>query len=91
MLNASAATRTGQVCVRFWAAARDAAGGAQDWVPAGHLDDVLATLKERYGEQMAHLLAVSALLVDGERISPDASLDLPTGAVLEVLPPFAGG
>ena len=91
MLNPSATTSTGQVCVRFWAAAREAAGASQDWVPAGRLDDVFASLRDRYGERMARLLAISALLVDGQRIPPDPALDLPNGAVLEILPPFAGG
>jgi molybdopterin converting factor small subunit len=82
---------TGQVVVRFWAAAREAAGCAEDSVPAGPLPVVLACAVERR-PGLQRVLPACSVLVDGRRAARDERGEpVPPGAVVEVLPPFAGG
>jgi sulfur-carrier protein len=80
------------VTLRYWAAAKDAAGLAEEKVEALTLADALATA----GDQTARLrpvLARSSFLVNGEPAGtrPPESIVLSADAVIEVLPPFAGG
>ena len=77
-----------QVSVRYWAGARAAAGTDEERLLAGSTDDVVAALTGRGGE-LARVVALSSLLVDG-RVVRD-SVGLTDGQVVEVLPPFAGG
>lgn len=77
------------VTVQFFAAAREAAHAAHEEVPATTAAELVAALQSRHGERMGHVLAVSTLLVAGERATPDTPLA--PGAVVDVLPPFAGG
>jgi len=71
------------VTVRLFAAAREAAGAEVLEVAAGPLS--LPDL----GPRFERVLAMSTLLCDGVRITPgDQVAD---GAVVDVLPPFAGG
>ena len=82
---------TGQVVVRFWAAAREAAGCAEESVPAGPLPAVLACAVERR-PGLGRVLPVCSVLVDGQAARrADTAAVVPAGAVVEVLPPFAGG
>jgi molybdopterin converting factor small subunit len=78
------------VTVRYWAAARAAAGAAEEQTGPGTLDDVAARLAERHGERLARILGYCTFLLDGTALR-DRSTPLPAGSVLEVLPPFAGG
>lgn len=75
------------VTVRLFAAARDAAGSATLQIPAGPVGDGLAALG--LGERFTAVLAVSSLLSEGRKLTPED--ELPDGAVVDVLPPFAGG
>jgi len=80
------------VTLRYWAAAKDAAGVADEKLEALTLADALAAA----GDQRARLrpvLARSSFLINGEPAGtrPPESIGLPDGAVIEVLPPFAGG
>jgi sulfur-carrier protein len=76
------------VTVRYWAAARAAADMAEEKVSAETLADLLATVgRER--PALADVLAICSFLVDGERLDPAAALA--DGAVVDALPPFAGG
>lgn len=75
--------------VRFYAGARAAAGVGQAEVRPGPLTEVLAELVERFGPELARVLPVCTLLCDGTHVGSDSLLG--PGAVLEVLPPFAGG
>lgn len=77
------------VTVRFFAAAREAAHASVEEVPATTAAELVAALHARHGERMGQVLAVSTLLVAGQRAAPDTAL--PPGAVVDVLPPFAGG
>jgi molybdopterin synthase sulfur carrier subunit len=75
------------VVVRYWAGAKRAAGQAQERIPASSLDDLLAQLRTR--PELAAVLASATYLVDGVRVDPQATLS--DGAIVDVLPPFAGG
>jgi molybdopterin converting factor small subunit len=85
------------VTIRFFAAAADAAGRAEETLvlPSGtRVGDVERALVDRHGAPLAEVLAPSAFLV-GESLTRDRSLPLPRdadgGASVDVLPPFAGG
>jgi molybdopterin converting factor small subunit len=76
--------------VRYFAAAADAAGRAEetldvDAATVGDLRDVLAA---RYGEPMERVLRTGSILVDGV-VSRDR--ERPLGAAADVLPRFSGG
>jgi sulfur-carrier protein len=83
------------VTVRYWAAAKQAAGVGEETLAAGTLAEVLAAVLARHPATsgLDAVLARSSFLVDGEqaRARPPESITLREGAVIEVLPPFAGG
>jgi sulfur-carrier protein len=88
------------VTLRYWAAAKEAAGVAEEQVEALTLADALrAAVLARGGggadraERYALVLARSSFLINGDPVGkrPPESVPLPEGAVIEVLPPFAGG
>jgi molybdopterin converting factor small subunit len=74
--------------VRFFAAAEEAAGAAQLTIAAPHLATLRETLRTRH-PALATILPKCAVLVDGARL--DDAAPLPDQAVVDVLPPFAGG
>ena len=83
------------VTMRYWAAAKQAAGVAEEKISADTLGDALAAaLAGRDGAAaLGAVLARSSFLVDGAPVgarAPDSVL-LTESAVVEVLPPFAGG
>ena len=84
------------VLVRYWAAAKAAAGRPEEELPAvATLAELLDALRERYGagSQLDVVLGRCSYLVD--EVSPGtrnpAEVVLAPGAVVDVLPPFAGG
>jgi molybdopterin converting factor small subunit len=77
--------------IRFWAGARAVAGTPEENTAPGRLPQVVEALIDRHGDRMRSLLACSVLLLDGEQVAGDADLLVAEGAVLEVLPPYAGG
>jgi len=82
------------VTLRYWAAAKDAAGIAEQAVVADTLAAALA--QAGTGDARQRLLPVlerSSFLVDGNPVGRRAAeaVQLIEGAVIEVLPPFAGG
>jgi sulfur-carrier protein len=82
------------VTVRYWAAAKHAAGVAEETLDASTLAEALAEAVARRpaAAEFRAVLARSAFLVDGEQAGGRAeAVDLAEGAVIEVLPPFAGG
>ncbi|RJK97718.1 MoaD/ThiS family protein [Vallicoccus soli] len=82
----------GGALVRYWAAARAAAGTAEERLPGATVGEVLAAARAAHGGdggELARVLARCSVLVDGVRSDPAAPVG--PGAVLEVLPPFAGG
>jgi sulfur-carrier protein len=80
------------VTLRYWAAAKDAAGAAEEKAEALTLADAL----EAVGDKNARLrlvLSRSSFLINGEPAGtrPPESIVLANDAIIEVLPPFAGG
>jgi molybdopterin synthase sulfur carrier subunit len=78
---------TGGVTVRFWAAARQAAGHAEEATLAPTIGELRSQLSQREG--LAKVIAVASFLVDGVRADDDTAI--PTTCIVDVLPPFAGG
>ena len=78
--------------MRYWAGARAAAGRDEERLPVSSVASVgaLRTSLAARSEEMARVLTVSSLLVDGLAARDDAQV-LAAGQVVEVLPPFAGG
>jgi molybdopterin converting factor small subunit len=78
------------VTVRYWAGARAAAGRDEQAVEAATLGELLGAI--RGSAPLDRVLEASSLLVDGTAVRrDDAGHPLPAGAVVDVLPPFAGG
>lgn len=81
------------VTVRFFAAARAAAGVDAEQIHLAEgcsVEDVLSELRGRHGTRLTAVLTASSLLLDEVAVRDRAQR--PTeGAVLDVLPPFAGG
>jgi sulfur-carrier protein len=78
------------VTVRYFAAARAAAGVAEEQAQARTLSDLVARLGQAHGERLAAVLAASSFLVDGLGCTDREAL-LPAEVTVDVLPPFAGG
>jgi molybdopterin synthase sulfur carrier subunit len=83
------------VTVRYWAAARQAAGVAEDRVEARTVGEALALVRKIHAHQprFEAVLGVSSLLLGSAPVGlRDVDrLPVPPGEVVEVLPPFAGG
>ena len=83
------------VTVRYWAAAKQAAGVAQETLSAATLAEALAAAvaNRAASADFQAVLARSSVLVDGKQAGkrPAETVRLEEGAVIEVLPPFAGG
>ena len=75
------------ITVRYWAGAQRAAGVAQETLAAGSIAELRASLAARAG--FDRLATVVSFLVDGQHAGE--SERPPDGAVVDVLPPFAGG
>lgn len=76
------------VRVRFFAAAEEFAGRAEEVRPEQTLGSLRAALVAEH-PALGSLLPRCAVLVDGSRRDDDA--DLGADATVDVLPPFAGG
>lgn len=89
------------VTLRYWAAAKEAAGTAEETVTAATLAEVLAAARGSAGkrsdavqdQRLRAILARSSFLIDGVPVGTRApeAIELADAAVIEVLPPFAGG
>ncbi len=81
------------VTVRYFAAARAAAGLASENVEIGEaatVGDALDAIVARHGEGLGKVLAACSFLLDSVAVR-DRATPLPPAAELDVLPPFAGG
>jgi sulfur-carrier protein len=76
------------VTIRYWAAARAAAGCDSESFHGHCVGDVLAAAAVAHAG-LGVVLEVSTILLDGGAVT--ASQLLSPGSTLEVLPPFAGG
>lgn len=81
------------VTLRYWAAARDAAGVESDRFEAATVAEALELAAAAHpSDNMRRVLAVSSVLNAGLVVHPEhRDLELPGPTELEVLPPFAGG
>jgi molybdopterin synthase sulfur carrier subunit len=83
------------VTIRYWAAAKAAAGVAEESLDADTLAVALATALASRGDdpRLRAVLARSSFLIDGSAVNRSAAEEvaLAEGTVIEVLPPFAGG
>ncbi|ROR42772.1 molybdopterin converting factor small subunit [Kitasatospora cineracea] len=81
--------------VRYWAAAKSAAGRAEEPVEAATLAGALAAVRAAHADrpELLRLLEVCSFLLDGEQTGgrEPAAVLLSEGWTVEVLPPFAGG
>ncbi|MEO6884915.1 MAG: MoaD/ThiS family protein [Jatrophihabitantaceae bacterium] len=76
-----------EITVRFWAGAQRAAGHESETIAADSLADLREILAAR--PALTAICAAASLLVDGQQASENTVLH--AGAVVDVLPPFAGG
>jgi molybdopterin converting factor small subunit len=82
-----------KVTVRYWAAAKAAAGVAEEPYDADTLADALAAVRARHPGELTRVLQRCSFLVDGDPAGTRAheTVRLAEGGTVEVLPPFAGG
>ncbi len=84
------------ITVRYFAGARAAAGMPEETLtdevlPGGAtLAQLVKVLGDRHGQRLTTVLTAASFLVDGLSWR-DHDRELPPGAVVDVLPPFAGG
>ncbi|MEB3366644.1 MoaD/ThiS family protein [Saccharopolyspora mangrovi] len=85
------------VRVRYFAAARAAAGVAEEVVRVGRSTEVAPTAGDTinavtaaHGDRLAAVVTACSFLLNGMAVR-DRSVEVHDGAELDVLPPFAGG
>ncbi|WP_406673641.1 MoaD/ThiS family protein [Nonomuraea sp. N2-4H] len=78
--------------IRYWAAAKDAAGVAEEPFDAVTLGELMTKITQNRAE-LARVVRRCSFLVDGSPVGKRAhdQVILAEGATVEVLPPFAGG
>ncbi|PZS17800.1 MAG: molybdopterin synthase sulfur carrier subunit [Pseudonocardiales bacterium] len=76
-----------EITVRFWAGAQRAAGHAEESLSVATIGELRQVLTAR--EELSKICGVASFLVDGRQAADTARLD--RGAIVDVLPPFAGG
>lgn len=82
----------GVVTVRYFAGAEAATGIAEEEVPVAGpqaLEALAGELARRHGPALERVLEVAAFLID--EVPGTRERVVPTGATVDVLPPFAGG
>ena len=78
------------VTVRYFAGARAAAGVESEARAAATLEELVRQLVDAHGDRLERVLTACSFLVDGAQ-ARDRHTTLAPGAVVDVLPPFAGG
>ncbi|MET9372566.1 MoaD/ThiS family protein [Streptomyces sp. NPDC003035] len=79
--------------IRYWAAAKAAAGVAEEPYTAETLAEALETAREKHPGELVRVLQRCSFLIDGDPVGTRAheTVRLAEGGTVEVLPPFAGG
>ncbi|WP_046471795.1 MoaD/ThiS family protein [Allosalinactinospora lopnorensis] len=81
--------------IRYWAAAKEAAGAESEPYEAGTLAEALEAVRVRHSgnDRLLKVLDRSSFLVDEYSVGkrPHTEVRLAEGGTVEVLPPFAGG
>jgi molybdopterin synthase sulfur carrier subunit len=84
-----------RITIRYWAAAKEAAGLSEESLEAVTLRDALnvAVARRKSGVRLQEIFSRSSFLVNADPVGkvPPESIVLDEGVVVEVLPPFAGG
>ena len=76
--------------MRYFAGARAAAGVDTETRDAATLDQLVGQIVDAHGARLERVHTSCTILVDGTT-TRDRALVLSPGAVVDVLPPFAGG
>ena len=79
------------VSVRFFAAARDAAGRSSDTLEAPTVGAVLEQARRAYGARFTEVLATARVWVNGDEPTDGDATPLADGDEVAVLPPVSGG
>lgn len=83
------------VTVRYWAAARAAAGVESEQVAAATMAELMAAITARHADRdrFAEVIAACSALVDEVPVGrrDPAQVRLAAGQSVEFLPPYAGG
>ncbi|MFJ4965879.1 ThiS family protein [Streptomyces sp. ADI96-02] len=79
--------------IRYWAAARAAAGTAEEPYAAATLAEALDAARRRHPDELSRVLLRCSFLIDGNPVGTRGheTVRLAEGGTVEVLPPFAGG
>lgn len=81
--------------IRYWAAAKAAAGTAEEPYEAATLAEALESARQRHtaDSEFARVLLRCSYIVDGDPVGTRShdTVRLAEGGTVEVLPPFAGG
>ena len=79
--------------IRYWAAARAAAGVPTEETSAATLGEALLLARSVRDDRFAQVLEVCSFVVDGDPVGArdPAEVVLADGGLVDVLPPFAGG
>lgn len=79
--------------LRYWAAARAAAGVAEEQTSAATLAEALLLARSVRDDRFGRVLGVCSFVVDGDPVGSreHAEVPLTAGSLVDVLPPFAGG
>ena len=81
------------VTVRYFAAAKEAAGTDREQVVAATLAEALEAVRGRHDARFTTVVGRCTYVVDGAPVGgrDHAAVHLAEDAVVDVLPPFAGG
>ena len=79
--------------LRYWAAARAAAGVAEETTSAATLAEALLLARSVRDDRFGRVLEVCSFVVDGEPVGArdHRRVQLADDGLVDVLPPFAGG
>lgn len=79
--------------IRYWAAAKAAAGIAEESYRASTLAEALEAARQAHGPEFGQVLQRCSYLVNGDPVGTreHTTIHLAEGGTVEVLPPFAGG
>ena len=79
--------------IRYWAAAKSAAGTEEEPYAAETLAEALDGVRERHPGELTRVLLRCSYLIDGNPVGTRGheTVRLAEGGTIEVLPPFAGG
>jgi MoaD family protein len=75
--------------IKLFAALRDIAGASEIEADAPNVATLREDLSAKFGDEFERILAAGAVIVDGEKVGPDRTLEPDDEVAL--LPPVSGG